>query len=481
VKDWAAKKAALMALWRLSAPSDIADHFYPDDPVMAEKVQGNLDHWEEHYPVRRDGPGPRFFRDIAARFGLKGESDRHRVANCTIAEFVSLIPEEEDRRRVGAALGLGATERGGGDSGYRHPSEAEGRGQAAGPHDGGGGTSASERTLKPLYQNMLVSLRNFPLSIAAAARSGRLDQKHFYLTPDAAQAWISLVRAEAYPTYDQCKAGLRRLAASDVWNEAIARVAPETVVMLAGGGAPTKDLVLIHALLRHPRLAGQRITYYLIDISPYMLTDAFTWLHDALQEIEGGDRIEIKPVRDDVLDLSDLKSLLEGRRGAILFGITGGTIGNLSENAFFDALEQVSRPGDLLILSADTIPEEAVADDVVEGRIVHKYDHPDLRRFIGPAVRSLAAELELDHPVKSVFDALEIGLDDKQRFSDVPNSLSLTMDMQSADRRVNMLSSTRYRRPELRDFVNERGWRELDEVESPFDQNYVQFFLERFE
>lgn len=251
--------------------------------------------------------------------------------------------------------------------------------------------------------------------------------------------------------------------------------------MLAGGGAPTKDLVLMHSLLKHQALEGRRIKYYLIDISPYMLSNAFSWLHDALAQIDGGDRIEIKPVQDDVLDLTDLKSELVRGDGGILFAITGGTIGNLSEEAFFRALDQVSRPGDLLIVSADTIPDEQVtAGDVVEGRIVHKYDHPDLRRFIGPAVRSLAAELELQHPVGSVFDAVAIELDDQQRFSDVPNSLSLTMDMAAGERRVNMLSSTRYRRPEFRDFAYEHGWEQISEVESPFNPDYVQFFFERF-
>ena len=485
VRHWAEKKIVLMELWYCATPFDIADHVYPHDPSMAERVQDNLVHWETHFPVRQDGPGPRFFRDLATLLGLEGETAGRQVIMCSLAEFIGLLPSAFEQRRFWERLDREARQ---GSLVLRSDAsemvkEALAPGSPLPPAEARDPTTShATPALSALYHSMRVSRRNFLPSVREAVRSGRLDQKHFYLTPDATEGWFSLIRAESYPTYDHCKAGLRRLVASSEWAEAIAKVVPDTVVMLAGGGAPTKDLVLMHSLLKQPALMGRNIDYYLIDISPYMLCNAFWSLHEALAQIEGGDRIEVKPVQDDVLDLTDFKSELLRRDGNILFGITGGTFGNFSEDLFFRALNGVSRAGDLLIVSADTIPDAAVtATDVVQGRIVHKYDNADLRRFIGPAVRSLAAELDLVQPVGSVFDAVEIELDDRQRFSDVPNSLSLTMDMATQERRVNMLSSTRYRRPELRDFVHDRHWREIAEFESPFNCDYVQFLFERFE
>lgn len=197
VRDWADKKIALMELWHCATQFDIADHVYPDDPSMAIRVQGNLDHWEEHYPIRKDGPGPRFFHDLATLLGLPEDSGARRVINCSLAELVESIAEPQDRQRVIERLNLESIRNETSDSGVSAALDLKASLRPEGPRRLSLDVSSmpdAAPALKALYQNMLVSRRNFLPSVRQAARSGRLDQKHFYLSPDGRELVFSSPR-----------------------------------------------------------------------------------------------------------------------------------------------------------------------------------------------------------------------------------------------------------------------------------------------
>jgi hypothetical protein len=484
VKHWAAKKRALMAIWNCVTQFELTERMYPEarDADFAERVNENLDNWERHFPVRRDGPGPRFFQNLRDELKLNQGISANQLKLCSIGEFIDLFSDEKLQRK--AWLGLKAAV----DSGTKFSDDVTEAIDAACKQIGAQPPAPVEElaledqpSLKAIFHEMMVRHRSHLESIRDAAKAGQLDQKHFYLAPESAEAWLALVRAEAYPTYDQCKTALRRLVESDSWRSAIDTYRPTTVVMLAGGGAPTKDLVLMQGLLKQAVLAEAKIEYFLFDISPYMLWSSYWWLYDSLPEIDPTKRVHVQLVADDVLILKEITSGHLRRTGSTIFAITGGTIGNLPEQRFFDTLNRVSEAGDLLIVSADTIPESTgKALTSTEGKIIAKYDHPDLKRFIAPAARSLAAELELSNPVASVLDAVKTDIDERQRYSDVPDSISLTMHMESPKKRVNMLSSTRYRRSSFSEFVLQNGWRLIEDFESPRNPDYFQFFFEKF-
>lgn len=487
VEHWAEKKLVLLELWYLVTPNDIADYVFPEEENadLAIRVQGNLDHWEEHFPIRKDGPGPRFFAAVARKLGCERDITGNRIVLCKVDEFIGFIPKLEDQARAWARLRREAEQ--GTSAICDEVMSMINRALAPEsplpePPDPPPLPAAAAPGLHAFFHDMKVRKRSYLQSIRQGARTGRLDQRHYYLTPDAADSWLALVRAEAYPSYDHCKSGLKKLVESKTWRETIAECRPDTVVMLAGGGAPTKDLVIIQSLLQTPALKGRPISYYLIDISPYMLCSSYWYLHDSLAEVEGGERVDVQPVLDDVLELKELTAEHFRRDGTILFGITGGTIGNLLEDTFFAALNRVSRKGDLLIVSADTIPEGEGRDlEVVEENLIHKYDHQHLRRFIGPAVRSLAAEVDLQQPVGSVFDKVSVELDEEQLYSSVPGSTSVTMHLEADEKRINLLSSTRYLRSAMTAFAREKKWIKLAEVNSPLNEDFVQFFFQRLE
>ncbi|MBX9460148.1 MAG: hypothetical protein KL785_02445, partial [Brevundimonas sp.] len=78
---------------------------------------------------------------------------------------------------------------------------------------------------------------------------------------------------------------------------------PETVVMLAGGGSPSKDLLIIEGLLAHPSMADRSIAYHVLDISPFMLFRTQEVLRRSLPKARGGSRVKPAFFGEDVLAL----------------------------------------------------------------------------------------------------------------------------------------------------------------------------------
>jgi hypothetical protein len=327
-------------------------------------------------------------------------------------------------------------------------------------------------------QSLLLHFKGPVESIAKGIKSGRIDQRHYYLTPDAADGWNTLVRAEAYPTYDQCKAGLVALVGSGAWKEALEELNPTTVVMLAGGGAPTKDMVFLRSLLEHSRSTEERISYFLVDVSCYMLMGSLRWLDEHLVTIPGSERVKLQLLYGDALNLQGCHSLFHPN-GASIFAITGGTIGNLSEEAFFRALDGVSNEGDLLVVSADTL--DGLDHGEVERILKKKYDHPDMRSFIGPVVREVIGEFDLAEPVASILKRVNVSLRRGQtyRFSDVAGSWSVTLSLNVGGRDITLVSSTRYESSELVAYAAKFGWAAVCQVPSPQNPQYVQFCFRR--
>ena len=483
VEHWAAKKIAMMGLWDLATQAEIADHVFSDNPRMAERVQNNLDHWETKYPARKDGPGKPFFTELCLKIG-RADLNSNAMTLSKLDEFIGFLSDKADQakcwRKLKHALDNSTVEfsKVVTDIIIAHRCEvidAEHLVESA-PVAQPQGLRSSFAELKLKHQWQFQSIRE-------AADSGRLDTRHYYMTPDADAGWQALIQAKAYPTYEHCRAGLKKLVASASWEATIAKQKPCTVVMLAGGGAPTKDLVLIRALLKSPHLQERKLYYHLVDISPFMLWSTYCSLINSPSSPVGGDGVQVKLWVDDVLELHELTTKHFRTEGAVLFGITGGTIGNLQESAFFDALGGVSEKEDLLIVSADTIPGKSNPKERgVERTIVHRYDHAALRRFMAPAVRNLAAELGPSRSAQSLFKGVSVGLDRRGAYSDVPNGVSLTMHLKSRMRSkqpVNILVSTRYHGPTLVTFAARWGWEKVAEVRSPRNRNYVQFLFKK--
>jgi len=315
-------------------------------------------------------------------------------------------------------------------------------------------------------------------TIATGLRAGKIDQKHYYLDPDAARAWSKLVNADAYPTYDHCKRALQVLFDSEPWKELVKSTGPKSAVMLAGGGAPTKDLLLMRSLLAETD-STEPLYYYLLDISFYMLTDSRSWILDHWRTVEGFERVRLQLVYHDVLKMTGLDRAIFHERGNAVFAITGGTIGNFSEVTFFRSLDRAAEDGDLLIISADTI--DGVPSHDVEKTLTHKYNNSDLRRFIEPVVRAVVSESHAGESVPTALNRIEVRLQPgpETQSSDVPSSWSVNVKLKIDRGDVILVTSTRYQSSELIKYAAQFGWQAVHQVASPLNPNFKQFLFRR--
>lgn len=315
-------------------------------------------------------------------------------------------------------------------------------------------------------------------SMAAGIKRGVLDTRHYYSAEDSAETWERLVLAEAYPTYDQCKLGLRALMGHQSWKNALDAACPTTAVMLGGGGSPTKDLVLARSLLDNTAAKALRVTMILVDVSPHMLIQSQAFLLRAQRELPGHDRIDFQIRRKDILSLGTPPSIMH-RTGPAVFAITGGTIGNLSEHTFFRSLNQVAQSGDLLIVSADTVDD--IPPEKLKVQLTRKYKHADMQRMIAPGVIAVLKELHIPEPIDSALErvTVDVAANSDTKLSDVPDSWNVTLNLAAAGRNITLVRSTRYSGDALVKFAGQFGWESLCSVPSPLNPHFVQFSFRR--
>ncbi|MBI1406074.1 MAG: hypothetical protein GC145_08110 [Caulobacter sp.] len=474
ITDWDEKIAVLKVLLNAVGLIDITDAVYPSDDEAAEslRIAGLFRKWRRHVPRQRN---VRFFDDLARRLGCPPEVSGIRLIASDIDSFIALLPAAS---QAAAKSSLCSIQDG-------TPPDLLVRAPRSLVMDEDSVIKQADpvrhrfaESKDPQFAPMQFLREGVLQSVRDGIKAGKIDQKHYYLAPDATEIWYNLVGSEAYPTYDICKTGLRALANSTEWTEAIEKHVPSTVVMLAGGGSPTKDLVILQGLLQQQCLKNAYLTYLLVDISPYMLVNSFRYLDRLKGTIPGGERVDVGIISADMLGLHERGSSFRST-GNVLFGITGGTIGNISENAFFASLNSMSDKGDLLILSADTIGGDSFQD--VESRLKGKYDHEHMRKFISPAMRMLMADLDLKESLSDLYGRMDISLamGHEAGLSDVAGSMSVRISLNEDGRDITLLSSTRYDQDRLLSFAKGKGWSLIVATHSPLDAKYVQFFLRK--
>jgi len=347
----------------------------------------------------------------------------------------------------------------------------------------GYGLSFSPVALTPFVQPTRQHNRNghFPIwvydsnhleTIRAGIRKGEIDQKHYYMDPDSADAWLSLVGSAPYGAYLDCLDSLRMLLEAPAWKEVLVKEQPGAVVMLAGGGAPTKDVLLIKNLLRTLKDQHQ-LRYCLMDVSYYMLEESRRLILEHLELLGLLDRVEMELVKGDILEMRARHRKEFHTSANIVFGITGGTIGNLSETAFFRSLERVAKAGDALIVSADTwdSPPAGYGDTLLA-----QYDNDDLRNFIRPVVRRVLNEMNSDMTLENALKNVVFELPERgNKLSDIPGSITVTA-MIKADEPIRLFKSTRYQSDKLIAFAATHGWNLKCQIGS---EHFKQFLFTR--
>jgi hypothetical protein len=108
--------------------------------------------------------------------------------------------------------------------------------------------------------------------------------------------------------------------------------------MLGGGGSPVKDFIIIRGLLSLTSAVERKakIVFTLLDTSFFMLSASRRELNEQLLAIGGGERVDVNTVECDIMALHGSRRLLRSDTGSIIWFLTGGTLGNLEEQKFFD-------------------------------------------------------------------------------------------------------------------------------------------------
>ena len=305
-----------------------------------------------------------------------------------------------------------------------------------------------------------------------------IDIRHHYLDPDTANAWTSLVGGgAAYPVYEECRTALIALVESESWRKAIAIAKPNTAVMLAGGGAPTKDCVLMESLLLNVDHRST-IHYYLMDTSPFMLIQSVRWMCDhAKANVDGFEIVAFLPIYGNILLLNDEDRRFFHQFGKVLFGMTGVTIGNISEKIFFESLDRASESGDLLFLSAETIGDD-LSD---EQAVIRKYDNPNMQRFIEPVVSTVVRASNSADSVERALNRRKTRLlpAGPKSGSDINGSRSVIVSLEVSGQEVTLVKSTRYNEAELISYAAAFDWEPIAAVPSNRMKSHLKQFLSR--
>jgi hypothetical protein len=308
-----------------------------------------------------------------------------------------------------------------------------------------------------------------PPSVKEDYERGVMDQRLCYLAPDAAAVWDAVAKAGTYRQYQQCSEALEAFLALPKWQEFCREQAPDGAIAL-GAGSASKDLMIIESLQSLVPESRPKLAYRLVDYSIYMLTGTEAAIQTGLRDVGSWRPIEVVTLCKDFTDLKPWRHLRRPGVPAAWF-INGGTIGNINEADFLNSIAKRAEVGDWLMISMDTIPEDAATPGGRErftAELKDKYDQPYLRELLRP---SLAAVWPyLDYPRSFEKALLEIEVDivsgTQRRHSAIPNSLSVEFSTAGGNKNVVLLASTRYVEQSFVDYAATDGFKKIDSIPS---------------
>lgn len=319
------------------------------------------------------------------------------------------------------------------------------------------------------------------LTMRRAIEAGKLGSEHYYLSSDAAANWLSLIDSPSYPSYMDCLAGIRELVLGPTWANIIRAGNHQRVVMLGGGGAPSKDLLLIENILGLLPENRRPLRYVMIDLSSPLLIDSTRFI---LREMKrrGWTRkmLEPIPIEHDFLKLKGCAELLN-EPGMTIWGCTGGTVGNVREDAFFSSLNARATTGDVLLLTADTFDGESL--DHFRDKIKGKYKHEAMHNFLASPLGTVLQLERSDEGISSALKRISIDVEDDtdHEHSDVYGArcVQFSIRLKERDKPLVLLNSTRYSEKHLTDYAADLGWCHLRTVASPSNPSFKQFLFRR--
>jgi hypothetical protein len=325
---------------------------------------------------------------------------------------------------------------------------------------------------------VLVSRRHRDIKFELASsvvRSGIVDQKFYYRTLEAVDNWEGVISAGSYPLYEWCKDSLTGLAMTETW-KAFFRNGGGGIVMLGAGGA-SKDLVMIRGALNNID-PSTRLNYTIIDISHFMSTTTHGIVHANLHRDNLLGRVDLRTLECDFVNLHKVaKSVRRRSPKPLAWILPGSTIGNLNEYEFLRSVSVAMRPGDLLIIGAETLSS---GDDKLVQESAGHYRNQAVRTFLSPALIAIWQELKTSQSPDQLARSIRINARHwpKNPYSKVPRATTIEQSLPLKDGAgMVLLTSTKYEAEELISFVEQEefGFARTTVVPTRLSDQYQQF------
>ena len=330
----------------------------------------------------------------------------------------------------------------------------------------------TEKSWYPIFYTPSETLPTIQEGLA----SGHIDQSLYYQNTDAVNRWYSITNDEFYTGFDQCKTGLLKLNRHQNWIEFINHEKCDGVVMLCGGGAHSKDSVLIKALLeaaQNKSNKSEKFRYTLIDRSSAMLELSRTKLEELIDKKGGADQIEIKALRRDVMGMNGSEPVRGD--GNLAWFITGGTLGNLDEKAFFESISRVSKTGDLLVIGVGCFEEN---HDIDLESLAKEYERDVVKDLVAVPLSAVWSSLSVEESIDEALASIHVeALTDEH--SDVPGAVTVVAKLSSSSLgEIILFKSSRYDEKQLIDFAAKIGWQHSISIEG-LDNSFKQIVFQK--
>jgi Histidine-specific methyltransferase, SAM-dependent len=474
ITDWKLKQEAMRLLFEVHNVNDVVDKILGVEHDNYVRVYDQYSHrWKDHR-AKSDTYGW-FFHDLATQLGCLEAVPGDSLMFRSFRDFIGTLPTIS-KKQLKEAIAF--------KSGINHYEELKAVIDATAVAEPTKIDVASQQVRSPSreiraplpredhehYFPIWTPHKNAVRSIVHGLEDRNIDQSLYYQTTGSVARWFRITNSD-YDIYHSCQLSLVKLVKSKVWESFVCRENFHGNIMLAGGGAPSKDTVLVKSLLRLKRAEkGKevRVNHTLLDTSQFMLTASRRQLASDLRA-EGWDgNVNLRTIQCDILNMRGTRALLHPRDKNAAWFMTGATLGNLDEDEFFASISKKAEKGDWLILGVACCGDNPTQD--VLDVLLDEYRQESVRDFMINPLRAIWSELDLAGTAEATAagDALIVkavtGAENK--FSRVPNSITVTIkiDVPRYDT-VQLLQSTRYVPDNLIKFANRYDWKAVSGAE----------------
>ncbi|MEP1740907.1 MAG: L-histidine N(alpha)-methyltransferase [Kangiellaceae bacterium] len=485
IKDWKIKKEIVRIAFGQVRQNDVPDQVLDANNFDEERYGFGWDNLLEMYGHRFDkerinvGPNSKyriFFAELSEQLGCDEVVPGTSLVDGSVTDFLTILPSIT-REKLNAALTQGGVQLEFREQLTQVLRETSSVGMEPILPDKQE-LNLFRAVAKSWYPIYYTPGEELP-TIKEGLRNGHIDQSLYYQNTDAVNRWLSVTNDEFYTGFDQCKTGLLKLSRQSEWLDFIADQQFDGIAMLCGGGAHSKDAVLIKCLLdvvaNRARIVEpqKKIKYTLIDRSSAMLELSRSKIEELLDKRDGHDFIEIKALRRDVMRMNGTEPVRGN--GNVAWFNTGGTLGNLDEAQFFESLNQVSKSGDMLILGVGCFENKEQLDLAA---LAKEYERDVVRDLVAVPLSAVWSTLDVgEKPEEAISSIMVDAVCDTH--SSVPNAVTVVAKLPSRSfGEIILFKSSRYDEPELICFAGEFGWELSDSIEG-LDASFKQLVFRR--